>query len=323
MVKLLNVIIVILALLLVGIIVLPQWKENQPVSIRIGCDSTVGSTIFVVTQEKQFFKNEKVIPEFIFYSDPQLMLDALAQGKLECAITPWSSLLKKIDTSPDSFVVLASGEFRTSIPIDAIFTMSGATTKIKDIKDLKNKRFGYPLQLKDLMPVLLKNIGIKETEIKLVELSNSDLVQALRNNQVDAILVLEPERTAAINQGMALVMEPVLPKFIIAPFPGVAYVIKRDLIKTQGRIAYKLKVLLDGTVAFADANVEESRSMFINFYKLDKDIYSNIFMPQFQKMVEINKSNAITVMIKMHDAGVLTQLLDIQKLFVEPSLFKK
>jgi len=121
MIKLLNIVIIILAIILVGIIVYPQWKESRPVTVRIGCDSTVGSIVFVGTQEKQFFKNERVIPEFVFYSDPQLMLEALATGKIECAITPWSALLKKVDTSQDSFKVITSGEFRTSIPIDAIF----------------------------------------------------------------------------------------------------------------------------------------------------------------------------------------------------------
>jgi ABC-type nitrate/sulfonate/bicarbonate transport system substrate-binding protein len=251
------------------------------------------------------------------------MLDALVQGKLECAITPFAALLKKVETTADSLVILASGEYRTSIPIDAIVTMANASTKIKDLKDLKNKRFGYPIQIKEVIPVILKSIGLKETELKLFEMSNSDLVQALRDNKIDAALVLEPERTAAINQGMSLVMEPVLPKLIIAPYPGVAYVIKKDLIKNNPRISYKIKMLLDATVAFADANTEESRAMFINFFKLDKDVYGNIFMPQFQKMIEVNKSNVITMMTKMNDAGVLSQTFDIQKLFVEPSQFKK
>jgi len=173
------------------------------------------------------------------------------------------------------------------------------------------------------MPVLIKNIGLKESEIKLIELSNSSLIQALLDNQVDAIMVLEPERTAALNQGMTVVVEPVLPKYIITPFPGVAYVIMRDLITKQHRIAYKLKILLDGSVAFVDANIEDSRAMFINFYNLDKEIYSNTYLPQFQKMVEINKGSIVSLMTKMSEAGVLTTSFDIQKLFAEPGQFKQ
>ena len=178
-------------------------------------------------------------------------------------------------------------------------------------------------QVKDIMPVLIKNIGLKESEIKLIELSNSSLIQALLDNQVDAIMVLEPERTAALNQGMTVVVEPVLPKYIITPFPGVAYVIMRDLITKQHRIAYKLKILLDGSVAFVDANIEDSRAMFINFYNLDKEIYSNTYLPQFQKMVEINKGSIVSLMTKMSEAGVLTTSFDIQKLFAEPGQFKQ
>lgn len=323
MTKLLNVLIVLLALILVVIIVYPQWKESRPISIRIGCDSTVASTVFIVTQEKQFFKNERITPEFIFYADPQIMLDELITDKITCAISPWGALLKKVDISQDSFKVLAAGEFRVSIPIDAILTSPASKIKIKELKDLKGKRFGYPPQVRELIPIILKTAGIKENEIKLTEISNSALVSALALNQLDAALLLEPERTAALNQGMAIAMEPILPKVIVAPFPAVAYVIKKDLMTKQKRIAYKLKMLLDGTVAFADANVEESRAMFINFFNLDKDIYKNCYLPQFQKLVEINKGSVISLMTKMADTKVLSKSFDVQPLFPEASQFRQ
>lgn len=323
MTKLLNVIIVILALVLVFIVVYPQWQESRPITVKIGCDSTVSSTVFAVTQEKNFFQNERIIPEFVYYSNPKAMLADLSAGKIQCAITPFATLLKQVTMSSDSFKVLASVEFRVSIPIDAIFINPASKTKIKDLKDLKNKRFGYPPQMAELVPVLLKQLGIKETEIKLFEMSNSALVSALSQNQLDAILVLEPERTSALNQGMTILADAILPKNIVAPFPGSAYTITNDLIKKQRRVATKLKTLLDATVAFADANVEESRKMFLKFYNLDQDIYQNVYLPQFQKLVEINKGTVITLMGKMAEAGVLPNTFDIQLLFPEPAQFKQ
>ncbi|MCX7784633.1 MAG: ABC transporter substrate-binding protein [candidate division WOR-3 bacterium] len=323
MTKLLNAIIAILTLVLIFIIVYPQWQESRPVTVRIGCDSTVSSVVFAVTQEKNFFKNERIIPEFVYYSDPNLMLNDLTLAKIHCAIVPWPTLLKYVPITSDSFKVLSSVEFRVSIPIDAIFINPVNKTKIKDLKGLKNKRFGYPPQVRELIPVVLKQLGIKETEIKLIEMPNSALVSALSQNQLDAILVLEPERTSALNQGLVALVEAVLPKNIVAPFPGSAYTITAKLIKNQKRIATKLKVLLDATVAFVDANVEDSRKMFLKFYNLDPNRYQNVYLPQFQKLVEINKGAVITLMSRMVEAGVLMNSFDIQPLFPEPAQFKQ
>lgn len=328
MTKLLNVIIVLLALVLVFIIVYPQWQESRPVIVKIGCDSTASATLFAVAQEKGFFKTERVIPELVYYAEPKVMLEDLTLGKIQCAITPWQTLLHQVPVASDSFKVLSSVEFRVSIPIDAILinpdvAAQKSKTKIKELKDLKNKRLGYPPQMRELIPVILKQIGIKETEIKLTEMSNSALVLALSQNQLDAIFVLEPERTSALNQGKVILAEAILPKNIIAPFPGAAYTITRNLIKEQRRIAIKLKTILDASVAFADANVEESRKMFLKFYNLDPDIYQNVYLPQFQKLVEINKGAVVTLMSKMAESGVLANTFDIQTLFPEPSQFQK
>lgn len=321
--KLLNLIIIVLALLLVFIIVFPQWKENRPINIQIGCDSTVNSNLFIITQEKGFFNNERLIPEFVYYQDPNLMLSDLSSEKITCAICPWPALLKWSSNNSDSFRVITSVEYRTSIPIDGIFVLPAVRNPIKQIKDLKNKRLGYPVLLKDIMPVVVKSMGFKENEIKLVDMSNSSLIQALSNNQVDAILLLEPERTAALNQGLISIVDPALPKLVVAPYPGAAIIVNNSFIINKRRAAFKLKMILDASVAYSDANVEDARAMFLKFYNLDTDIYGNCYLPQNQKLLEINKGSILTMMAKMTDAGSITNTFDIQMLFPSPALFRQ
>jgi ABC-type nitrate/sulfonate/bicarbonate transport system substrate-binding protein len=323
MTKLLNIIIIILALVLVFIIVYPQWQENRPIDMRIGCDSTVNANIFIVTQEQGFFAQEKINPEFVYYSDPTLMLSDLSADKINCAVCPWPTLLKWAVASEDSFKAITSVEYRTSIPIDAIFVKAAVRNPITKLSDLKNKRLGYSNSLKDVMPVMVKSMGFKETEIKLVEMSNNGLIQALNDNQVDAIIVLEPERTAALNQGLVPILDPALPKLVIAPYPGAAVIVKNNFILNQRRAAFKLKMILDASVAYADANVEDARKMFLKFYNLDSDIYGNCYLPQDQKLLEINKGAIISMMAKMFEAGVITNTFDIQTLFPLPAQFRQ
>ncbi len=323
MTKLLNLIIIVLALILVFIIVYPQYQANRPINLQIGCDSTVNSNLFIVTQEKGLFKNERIIPEFKYYSDPNLMLSDLSAGKIECAVCPWPTLLKWTSSSQDSFRALTSVEYRTSIPIDGIFVLPGARNPIKQIKDLKNKRLGFPIILKDIIPAVVKGMGFKDNEIKLFDMSNSALIQALTNNELDAIILLEPERTAGLSQGLIPILDPALPKLVVAPYPGAAVIVKNDFIVNRRRAAFKLKMILDASVAHADANVEETRSLFLKFFNYDSDIYGNCYLPQNQKLLEINKGSILTMLSKMVESGVITNLFDVQLLFPSPSLFRQ
>ncbi|MBS4016095.1 MAG: ABC transporter substrate-binding protein [Candidatus Latescibacteria bacterium] len=323
MTKLLNLIIIVLALVLVFIIVYPQWQENRPIDMRIGCDSTVNSNIFIITQSRGFFQQEKINTQFVFYQDPTMMLSDLAADKIDCAVCPWPTLLKWAVASEDSFKAITSVEYRTSIPIDAIFAKPAVRNPITQMRDLKNKRLGYPTQLKDVMPVVISGMGFKENEIRLVDLSNGSLITALNDNQVDAIIVLEPERTAALNQGLVSVSDPALPKLVIAPYPGAAVIVKNDFIVNKRRAAFKFKMVLDASVAYADANVEDSRRMFLSFFNLDQDIYGNCYLPQNQKLLEINKGAIISMMAKMFEVGAITNTFDVQALFPLPAQFRQ
>lgn len=323
MIRLLNIIIIVLALALVFIIVYPQWQENRPINVFIGCDSTINSHIFIVAQNKEFFQKERIIPQFIFYENPNAMLEDLANDKLTCAICPWPTIIKYALNNQDSIKVIASLEYRSSIPIDAIFINPRSRNVIKQLKDLRNKRLAYPTTLKDIMPTLIKNMGFKATEIKLLEMSNNKLIQALIDNQADAILVIEPERTAALNQGLEPLMNPALPKIVIAPFPGAGVVVKNDFISLKRRAAFKIKMIIDASIAFIDANVDEVRKQFLNFYNLDTTMYGQCYLPQNQKLLEINKGSIISMMTKMFDSGTISNTYDIQLLFPSPSQFRQ
>ncbi|MEO0072961.1 MAG: ABC transporter substrate-binding protein [candidate division WOR-3 bacterium] len=321
MTKVLNIIIVVLALLLVGIIIYPQWQETKLQTLNIGCDPTVNTTIFLVAQNKGFFSDNRIKPNFVFYENPDAMIQDFLQDSLKCVILPWPSIIK-LARSYDSLYVLASALYRTSLPVDGIFVLPKAKTPIKQLKDLKNKRLGYPPALKDVINVVVYNLGFKPQELKLVELSNQELVSALKTNQVDAILVIEPERTKALNDSLVPLMMPALPKAVIGPFPASGVVIKSGLVAQKKRLAIRIKTVLDAGVTYAGTNVEESRKIFLDYHKLDTTSYRTCYLPDYEKLAELNRGLIVALNAKLAELDSSFQQVNVDKLIPQAGLFR-
>jgi ABC-type nitrate/sulfonate/bicarbonate transport system substrate-binding protein len=320
MIKLLNVVIIILALVLVGIIIYPQWQETKTSELKIGCDSTVNSTAFLVAQAKGFFSENRIKPNLIFYEDPKKIVDDFLADKIECAVIPWPTILS-VARGYDSIYVLASGLYRTSLPVDGVFVLP--QSPIKQIKDLKNKRLGFSPLLKDIIHVFVHNLGLKPNEIRLVKIPNSGLLAALKAKVVDAIIVLEPERTTAINEGLVSLMDPGLPKAVISPFPGLGIIIKSKLLSERRRFTNRIKTVVDAGVTFVNANVEESRMAFLNFYKLDTAQYRKCYLPEYEKLAELNRGLIFALSAKMAEVDSSYHKVDVQKLVPQTSLFRQ
>jgi len=318
--KLLNLIIVILALALVAVILLPQWQESRPVKVRFGCDSTVTATVFFVAQERDFFKDNRIIPEFVFFADPRQALDALFQGEIDCGVFPWHLILKRIAEQQETVKVFISEDFRSSLPIDAIIMK--AQSRISKLLDLRRKKIGYPNQVREIMPVILEGAGFSPKDFNLLEMSNRELIGAVNQGSVDAALVLEPERYRALQANMPILVDAALAKYIISPYPGAAIGYTRPYLMKNRRTCVRLKLACDAAIGFFDQKPEEVRKILEKYLGYQTDELSDCRLPDMQKLVEINKDMIKTFADRLKTSGVLSTDIDVKSIFVEPVLLK-
>ena len=86
--RILNTVILILTIALIVVILYPQWQQSKTVKMRLGCDSNVTSTVFFVAEARGFFKDNRIVPEFVFFADSRQTIDALLQGDIDSVIFP-------------------------------------------------------------------------------------------------------------------------------------------------------------------------------------------------------------------------------------------
>jgi|UniRef100_A0A7C6A8H5 ABC-type nitrate/sulfonate/bicarbonate transport system substrate-binding protein len=318
--KLLNLIIVILIVALVFVIVYPQWQESRPVKVRLGCDSTVTAALFFIAEERGFFKENRIIPELVFFADGRKGLDALFSGTIDCGVFPWHLIFKRIADAKETVKVFISEDFRTSLPVEALIVKSNS--KITKLADLRKKKIGYPNQIREIIPAMLEGAGFAFKDFNLVEMSNRELINAVTGGTVDAGLVLEPERYRSQKAGAQILIDAPLAKYIISPLPGAAIGYTRPYLEKNRKVCVRLKMACDAAIAFLDQKPEEARKIIEKYLGYAPDELSDCRLPDMQKLVEINKDMIKVYADRLKASGVLTCDIDVKPIFVEPVRLK-
>lgn len=317
MTRILTVIIIILAVVLVAVILYPQLQEKRPQPLKFACDSSVAALPFIVAREETLFVKNRIIPELVFYFEPQKALDDLLAGTVDAGILPWSTIFQRVGADEERIRAFMAVEARPALPIDAI--VKPKKGKIKRVVDIKGKRFGYPPALREYVPLFLSAVNLKPTDVKLVEASLSDLTARLKAGELDAVWLLEPY-VAAVDWTKFDTISAVLTKYITSPFPSFAVVLSPGYLKKTSKTQrMRLKIALDAAVDRIDANPPEAKQTLGKFFFGSAVDCNQCRLPEFQRLAEINKPIVQALASLLLARGVIKDTIDTKEIFIEPA----
>jgi len=184
----------------------------QAAPLKIGYSDWPGWVAWQVAIEKGWFKEAGVDVKFDWF-DYSASMDAFAAGKID-AVTV---------TNGDALVTAAGGAKNVMIIVtdysngnDMIVGKPG----IKTLKDLKGKKIGLELGLVEHLLLLngLEKVGLKETDVAIVNTPTNNTPQALASGDLAAIGAWQP------NSGEAMKRVPgAKPIYTSADEPGLIY----------------------------------------------------------------------------------------------------
>lgn len=318
MTKLLNVVIVLLAAVLVGVILYPQIQENRPRVVRFACDSTVSSLPVILGVEEGLFVSNRITPEIVWYSDPDQALADLFAGKCDVGIFPWSSVLRRVVEKGETLRVYLSQEFKQSLPVDGIVVP--AKSRVKVLTDLRKRKLGYPPQVRDYIKSFLANSGLTEKELTAVEMPLSAMVNELRAGRIDAAWVLEPLLCTLDSTEFNVIAAGALPRYVSVPFPGAAMGMSPEFYGNSGKVwLSRLKIATDAAVTMSETNVERAKLTLGKYFPYCADACGRSRLPEMQRLVEINKPAVAALASRLAAVGTLPSDVETQGLFAEPA----
>jgi NitT/TauT family transport system substrate-binding protein len=166
-------------------------KPAKP-PLRIGYSDWPGWTALEVGVQKGWFKEEGVDTAFEWFEYTPSM-EAFAAGKVDAVTMTIGDALVTGAPGPRSVAILVTDYSNGN---DMIVARPG----IVDAKGLKGKKIGLEIGLVEHLLLLkgLEKVGLKESDVKLVNVATHQTAQSLASKDVDAIGAWQP------NSGQAL-----------------------------------------------------------------------------------------------------------------------
>lgn len=321
MTKLLNVLIVLLAALLVFVILYPQIQQNRPIDLKFACDSSATSLPILVGVDESLFVKNRINPTLVFYSDPDQALADLFAGKVDVGVFPWSTVMKRIATNSETLQVFMSEEFRQSLPVDAV--VAPLKSPVKTLADIRGRRFIYPPQVRDYIPVMLTNLGLRTEDAKLAEVPFSSLTQELAAGTCDAAWVIEPVLCTLDTTQYRIVQYSALPRFVAQPFPGAAIGFAPGFPQAYRQGPKRLKIATDAAMAFAETKADVAKQVLAKRFPYCAQSCGFCRLPEIQRNTEINKTAVAALASRLKLTGVLTSDVSTQGVFPDPQIFTR
>jgi NitT/TauT family transport system substrate-binding protein len=162
-----------------------QAADAEP--LRIGYNIWVGFGPLFVAKEKGLFAGEGVEVELINMSIPEALYAGLLAGQIDVSGATIDSILPHFDPKEPYACVLVTDE---SLGADGIL----ARKDIRSIADLRGKTVAFAEQTVSqfYLNVLLKEAGLTQGDLEVVDLPAEDAGNAFLMREVDAAVTWEP-----------------------------------------------------------------------------------------------------------------------------------
>ena len=223
----------------------------EPLKIRYSI--WVGYGPLFIAKEKGYFKEEKVDVDLVNIEDPKEGFFAMAAGRLDGVVSTIDTMVLYLKKGNEYQYVLALDD---SAGGDGIV----ARKEIKDIKDLKGKKVavneGSVSQF--FLNVLLKESGMSQKDLDIVNMKQGDAGAAFVAEKVDAAVTWEPwlSKGKAAPHGKILVDSSKTPGLItdVLIFP-------REVIQKRAKEIQGVVNAWNKAVAFWEKNQAEGNEI--------------------------------------------------------------
>lgn len=144
---------------------------------------------------------------------------------------------------------------------------------IKNLKDLKNKKFAVPSRYSNQYLVirkLMKDQGVNPEDIQFVEIPPPEMPSALAGKSIDAYFVGEPHAAKSELNGVGRVLyhaKDIWPKFI-----SCVLVVSEELIKSDPDVVRELVVGIAESGEWAETHREKAAALVAPYYRQDEKL---------------------------------------------------
>ncbi len=280
-------------LLLIGVLVFiltePKRKKAAVIEVKVATfQKDVGYLPFLIAKQKGIFDKYKLKISEEPMDRVMDQVSDVAKGSYNMGVAvPFDIFVFKSKDNSELYRLIYLTEGSMGNPVSAMFAREG----ISSLKDLKGKRVGYFMESRhrDILESILKENDIPTDSVRFIGLTFSELKNALDENLVDAIVVVEPFRSYYMNvKGMKPIIDGILESNVISPYPYSITFTSIANVQLRKEATVRLVQAINEALKYIKENTEESRKILLSDLGFEEEFAFEL--PEFKSYLEVNQS---------------------------------
>jgi NitT/TauT family transport system substrate-binding protein len=305
------------AIALAAGVLLASHGATAQEKIKLGLLPFSESLAAVIADKKGFFKEEGIEVESAKFDSGALAVPVLQSGRMDIVLSNTVSTFQAIEQGLDA-IVLAPGAIVRAAPPDTTTAVIVRKGSLKSLKDLEGKRIAVNVinSTAWLHAVAwLEKHQVDRTKVRFAEVPFPQMNDPLLNQQIDAIVQVEPFRSALMATGKAEIVG--WPYVETAPNTDITqYIALAPWAQKNHTTAAKfVRAVLKGA-QFAAANESATREINQQFTNLNPALKDKVLLPRLGTAINLKEMNHTMEMMQKY--GLLKAPAELSKRVFTP-----
>ncbi len=278
--------------------------------LRVGLLPFSESLAAVIADREGYFKAEGLEIEITQFQSGAMALPVLQSGRIDIAISNTVATLLAIGQGLDA-VVLAPAAVVRSAPPDTTTALIVRKDEVKSMKELEGKRVAVNVINSTAWlhaVAALELHGVDHHKVRFTEVPFPQMNDPLLNGQIDAVVQVEPFRSALMATGKAEIIS----WTYVETAPGsdiTQYLALTSWVESNHDAAIKFARAVIKGAQFAKANDAAAREVNAAYTKLNPAFKDKVLLPELGTTVNVTGMNR--TMELMQKYGMLQKPVDM------------
>ena len=285
--------------------------------IKLGLLPFSESLAAVIADKQGYFKEVGIEVEISKFDSAALAVPVLQSGRLDIVLSSTVSTFQAIEQGLDA-IVLAPGAVVRTAPPDTTTAVIVKKDAVKSLKELEGKRVAVNVINSTAWlhaVALLEKHSVDRTKVRFTEVPFPQMNAPLLSGQVDAIVQVEPFRSALMATGNAEIVG--WPYVETAPNTDITqYIALTSWVQKNHAVAAKFAQAVIKGAQFAASNEAVTRDVNQQFTNLNPALKDKVLLPRLGTAINLKEMNHTMEMMRKY--GLLKTPVDLSKRVFTP-----
>ena len=302
---------------LVASVLLSPFAAAAQETTKLGLLPFSESLAAVIADKQGYFKDAGIAVDSAKFDSGALAVPVLQSGRMDIVLSSTVSTFQAIEQGLDAVVLAPAAVVRTAPPdtTTAVMARKGA---IKSPKDFEGKRIGVNVinSTAWLHAVAwLEKHGVDRTKVRFTEVPFPQMNDPLLNGQLDAIVQVEPFRSALMASGNAEIVG--WPYVETAPDTDITqYIALAPWVQKNRALAAKFVAAVTKGAQFAASNEAATRDINMAFTNLNPALKDKVLLPRLGTAINLKEMSHTLAMMQKY--GLVKTPVDLSKRVFTP-----